>query len=43
MSQFKTELMALIMKWYPDYEYIEIKVQKPMATFSPTINVRVTE
>jgi hypothetical protein len=43
MSEFKKELMSLILKWYPDYEYVEIKVMKPMATFSPKIDVRIVE
>lgn len=43
MSQFKTELMALIIKWYPDYEHIEIKVSKPPATFPAKIDIRVME
>lgn len=43
MSEFKKELMQLILKWYPDYEYIEIKVNKPPATFSAKIDVRVME
>jgi len=43
MSEFKKEILELIYKYYPDYEYIEIKVQKPMATFAPKIDVRVIE
>jgi hypothetical protein len=43
MSEFKKELMQLILKWYPDYEYIEIKVSRPPDTFLATIDVRVME
>jgi septum formation topological specificity factor MinE len=43
MSEFKKELMTLIHKYYPDYEYIEIKVNRPPDTFSATIDVRVME
>jgi hypothetical protein len=43
MSDFKKELVALIYKYHPDFEYIEIKIQKPMATFPTTIDVRVME
>jgi septum formation topological specificity factor MinE len=43
MSEFKKELLAVILKYYPDYEYIEIKTSKPMATFAAKIDVRVME
>ncbi|MFA5380283.1 MAG: hypothetical protein WC455_31265 [Dehalococcoidia bacterium] len=43
MSEFKKEILELIYKYYPDYEYVEIKVMKPMATFPPKIEVRVME
>jgi hypothetical protein len=43
MSEFKKELMYLILKWYPEYEYIEIKVNKPPVTFPAKIDVRVIE
>jgi len=43
MSEFKLELVELINKYYPDYEYIEIKVRKPMSTLPTKIDVRVME
>jgi hypothetical protein len=43
MSEFKTELMTLILKYFPEYEHITIKVSKPMATFSPKIEYEVME
>ncbi len=43
MSEFKKEFLNLVNKYYPDYEYIVVKMQKPPATFSPTIDLRVME
>jgi len=43
MSEFKLELVELINKYYLDYEYIEIKVHRPMANLATKIDVRVME
>jgi dihydroneopterin aldolase len=43
MSEFKREFMQLVLKYYPDYEHIEVKVSKPFATFPAKIEVRVME
>lgn len=43
MSQFRDEVIALIMKWYPDCKFIEIKVDKSYKTLPATIEVRVVE
>jgi len=43
MSEFKQELIKLVLKYYPDYEYIEIKISKPPATFPAKVDLRLIE
>jgi hypothetical protein len=43
MSQFRDEVIQLIMKWHPDCKFIEIKVDKTLKTLPATVDLRVVE
>lgn len=44
MSEFKRVLLAVINKYYPEYEYIEISIYKqPLVTSTPKVEVTVVE